>query len=157
MRSVLKQRQRVFPHVPFGHSLETSPQPANSSHQQPKTAENTPIEGHGTTNTVHNNIISWSGGGMNAAQKACSVTKNIKLKPFKKLRLKSCTKLIVSTSVKSRNLTEIYKMEGSLSGFPQVVVHFRSRFHLVMGSAVVMELQLAWQKPLWPRGMEINN
>ena len=44
----------------------------------------------------------------------------IKLKP---VRLKSCTKLIVSTSVKSRNLTEIYKMEGSLLEFPQVVVH----------------------------------
>ena len=82
---------------------------------------------------------------MNAAQKACSVTKRTKLKLE---RLESCTKLIVSTSVKSRNLTEIYKMEGSLSGFPQVVVHFRSRFHLVMGSVVVVELQFAWQKPL---------
>lgn len=57
---------------------------------------------------------------MNAAQKACSVTKRTKLKPE---RLESCTKLIVSTSVKSRNLTEIYKMEGSLLEFPQVVVH----------------------------------
>ena len=91
---------------------------------------------------------------MNAAQKACSVTKRTKLKPE---RLKTCTKLIVSTSVKSMNLTEIYKMEGSLSGFPQVVVQFQSLFHLVMGSVVVMELQLAWQKPLRPRGMEINN
>ena len=74
----------------------------------------------GTTNTVHNNINSWSGGGMNAAQKACSVKKRTKLKLE---RLESCTKLIVSTSVKSRNLTEIYKMEGSLLEFPQVVVH----------------------------------
>ena len=57
---------------------------------------------------------------MNAAQKACSVTKRTKLKLE---RLESCTKLIVSTSVKSRNLTEIYKMEGSLLEFPQVVVH----------------------------------
>ena len=53
MRS-LKQRQRVFPHVPFGHLLENSLQPANSSHQQPTTAENTPMDG--TTNTVHNNM-----------------------------------------------------------------------------------------------------
>lgn len=57
---------------------------------------------------------------MNAAQKACSVTERTKLKLE---RLESCTKLIVSTSVKSRNLTEIYKMEGSLLEFPQVVVH----------------------------------
>ena len=57
---------------------------------------------------------------MNAAQKACSVKKGTKLKLE---RLESCTKLIVSTSVKSRNLTEIYKMEGSLLEFPQVVVH----------------------------------
>ena len=58
---------------------------------------------------------------MNAAQKACSVTKRTKLKLE---RLESCTKLIVSTSVKSRpDLTEIYKMEGSLLEFPQVVVH----------------------------------
>ena len=59
---------------------------------------------------------------MNAAQKACSVTKRTKLKLE---RLESCTTLIVSTSVKSRNLTEIYKMEGSLCllEFPQVVVH----------------------------------
>lgn len=52
---------------------------------------------------------------MNAAQKACSVTKRTKLKLE---RLESCTTLIVSTSVKSRNLTEIYKMEGSLLFIP---------------------------------------
>ena len=58
------------------NQLATGQQSPPTTHNR---ADNTPTDG---TTTV-NNINSWSGGGMNASQKACSVTKNTKLKPVR--------------------------------------------------------------------------